>query len=152
MTIETRITADLADAMRARDPIRLSALRLLKTAFVNRSIELGGPVDEAESVRLVRNMAKQRHDSIDQFTRGGRQDLVDKERAELRVLEAYLPPDLDPAIVEAAVEKAMASTGATSVKDLGPVMKAALGFLEGRLVDRGKLVELIRARLSESRP
>ncbi len=138
----------IADAMRQHDALRLSAVRMLKAALMNREVERGHPLDDAESRQVVASLVKQRKDSIEQFTAAGRQELADKEAAEIRVLEAYLPPSADPAVIERAVADAIAETGAASPKDMGRVMKAALARLSGQTVD-GKVVnELVRRKLS----
>jgi uncharacterized protein YqeY len=142
------VTAAIADAMRKHDPARLSALRMLKAALMNREVERGHALDDAESLQVVASLVKQRKDSIDQFTRGGRQDLADKEAAEIRVLETYLPPAADPAVIDRAISDAVSETGATSIKDMGRVMKAALAKLAGQSVDGKAVNELVRARLS----
>jgi len=134
--------------MRKRDVLRLSTLRMLKAALMNREIERGHALDESESLQVVTSLVKQRKDSIEQFTKGGRQDLVDKETSEIRVLEAYLPAAADPAAVEQAVVDAIRETGAASPKDMGRVMKAAMAKLAGQTVD-GKVVnELVRRHLA----
>ncbi len=138
----------IADAMRQHDPITLSALRMLKAAVVNREVERGRALDNGETLQVVASLVKQRKDSIEQFTKGGRQDLVDKEAAEIRVLEAYLPPAADPQAIERAVAEAIAETGATSPKDMGRVMKAAMARLAGQNVDGKAVNELVRRRLS----
>jgi uncharacterized protein len=138
----------IADAMRQHDPIRLTALRMLKTALTNREVERGRTLTDAESLQVVASLVKQRKDSISQFTSAGRQDLADKEAAEIRVLETYLPPAVDPAAVEQAVADAVRETGATSPKDMGRVMKAVMEKLAGQNVD-GKIVnELVRRNLA----
>jgi hypothetical protein len=142
------ITASIADAMRQHDPVRLSALRMLKAALVNREVERGRALDAPESLQVVTALVKQRKDSIDQFGKGGRQDLVDKETAELRVLETYLPAAVDPAVVERAVAEAIRETGASSAKDMGRVMKAAMAKLAGQSVDGKAVNDLVRARLA----
>jgi uncharacterized protein YqeY len=142
------ITASIADAMRQHDPVRLSALRMLKAALVNREVERGRALDVPESQQVVTALVKQRKDSIDQFGKGGRQDLVDKETAELRVLETYLPAAADPAVVERAVAEAIEETGASSAKDMGRVMKAAMAKLAGQSVDGKAVNDLVRARLA----
>jgi len=134
--------------MRQHDPVRLTALRMLKAALTNREVERGRALDAAESQQVVVSLVKQRRDSIDQFTKGGRQDLADKEAAEIRVLEAYLPAAADPAAVERAVIDAIAETGATSPKDMGKVMKAAMARLAGQAVDGKTVNELVRAKLA----
>jgi uncharacterized protein YqeY len=141
------ISAAIADAMRARDPIRLSALRMLKAALMNREVERGGAIDDSEAHQVVASLVKQRRDSIDQFTRGGRQDLADKESAEIRVLELYLPPAADPALVEQAIIDAIAETGATSAKDIGRVMKSAMARLAGQTIDGKSVNEMVRRKL-----
>jgi uncharacterized protein YqeY len=136
--------------MRTHNPARLSALRMLKAAFMNRSVEKGHDLDDSEARQVVGSLVKQRKDSIEQFVKGGRQDLADKEAAEIRVLESYLPPAADPAVVERAVAEAISETGAASAKDMGRVMKAVMAKLAGQNVD-GKMVnELVRSRLSGS--
>jgi hypothetical protein len=141
------VQSAIADAMRRKLPARLSALRMLKAALVNREVEKGRALDEAESRQVVSSLVKQRKDSIEQFAKGGRQDLVDKETAEIVVLESYLPAAADPAIVERAVTEAIAETGATSPKDLGRVMKAAMAKLAGQTVDGKAVSETVRRRL-----
>jgi uncharacterized protein YqeY len=142
------LNAAIADAMRQRDSVRLSALRMLKAALMNREVERGRALDDAEALQVVSSQVKQRKDSIEQFSKGGRQDLADKEAAEILVLVEYLPPAADPAVVERAVAEAIQETGASSPKDMGRVMKAAMARLAGQSVD-GKLVnELVRQRLT----
>ena len=141
------VSAAIADAMRKHDPARLSALRMLKAALVNRALERGHDLDEAESRQVVSSLVKQRRDSIEQFTAGGRQDLAAKEAAEITVLESYLPPAADPAVVDRAVADAIAETGAASAKDVGRVMKAAMMRLAGQNVDGKTVNELVRKKL-----
>src|SRR5882762_8859473 len=124
MSLFNDVTAAIADAMRKQDAARLGPLRMLKAAFMNKSVEKGRDLDEAEERQVVTSLVKQRRDSIEQFAKGGRQDLVDKETAEIAVFEAYLPAAADPAIIERAVTEAIADTGAASPKDMGRVMKA----------------------------
>jgi len=135
--------------MRKKEVVRLGALRMLKAALTNREVERGRALDDAESRQVVSSLVKQRKDSIEQFIGGGRQDLADKEAAEIRVLEAYLPPSADEGAIERAVVEAIAETGATSAKDMGRVMKAAMARLAGQTVD-GKMVnELVRQKLAK---
>lgn len=142
------VNAAIADAMRKHAPARLSALRMLKAALMNREVERGRALEDPEARQVVAALVKQRKDSIEQFTKGGRQDLVDKESAEVQVLESYLPPAADPAVVDQAVTDAIAETGASSMKDIGRVMKAAMAKLAGQSVD-GKVVnELVRKKLA----
>lgn len=148
MTLVNDVTSAIADAMRSHDQIRLGALRMLKAALMNREVERGRALDAAESQQVVAALVKQRKDSIEQFTKGGRTDLADKESAEIRVLETYLPPAADPAAVDRAVTEALQETGATSPKDMGRVMKAAMAKLAGQSVDGKAVNELVRQKLS----
>ena len=138
--------------MRKQAAARLSALRMLKAALVNREVEKGRALDESEARQVVTGLVKQRRDSIDQFTRGGRQDLADKEAAEIAVLESYLPAAADPAAIERAVADALAETGASSPKDLGRVMKAVMSKLSGQNVDGKSVNEIVRSKLGGSLP
>lgn len=148
MALVDTLSASIADAMRQKDAIRLSTLRMLKAALTNREIERGHALDDSESLQVVASLVKQRKDSIDQFTKGGRQELADKEQAEILVLEAYLPAAADPAAVEQAVADAVQETGATSPKDMGRVMKAAMARLAGQTVDGKTVNELVRRKLT----
>ena len=141
------VQAAIADAMRQKAAARLSALRMLKAALMNREVEKGRALDDAESRQVVTSLVKQRKDAIEQFTRGGRQDLADKEAAEIRVLEAYLPPSADPEVLERAVTESIAETRAASAKDMGRVMKAAMARLAGQTVDGKAVNETVRRRL-----
>jgi uncharacterized protein len=141
------VTAAIADAMRKKEPVRLSALRMLKAAFVNKSVEKGHELSDGEAQQVVSALVKQRKDSIEQFTKGGRQDLADKEAAEITILESYLPPAADPEAIAKAVADAVAETGATSPKDMGRVMKAAMAKLAGQNVDGKTVNELVRRTL-----
>ena len=148
MSLETQLTTDIGAAMKARDQTRLTALRMLKTALMNKSIEKGRPLEPAEEQQVVASLVKQRRDSIEQFTAGGRSDLADKEAAEIAILETYLPPAVSPDELEKAVTDAIASTGAAGTKDMGRVMKAVMAALSGKTVDGKKVNELVRAKLS----
>jgi uncharacterized protein YqeY len=147
MSLEQSLTADIVTAMRAKDQTRLTALRMLKTALTNKSIEKGRALEAAEELQVVSMLVKQRRDSIEQFTAGGRKDLADKEQAEIVILDAYLPAAASAEEVSRAVEAAVTETGASSAKDMGKVMKAAMAALAGKTVDGKKLNEAVRARL-----
>jgi uncharacterized protein YqeY len=147
MSVIDDVQAAMADAMRQQARERLSALRMLKAALVNREVERGRALDDNESRQVVTALVKQRRDSIEQFTRGGRQDLADKEAAEIAVLESYLPAAADPAAVERAVIETIAETGASSPKDMGRVMKAVMAKLSGQNVDGKTVNELVRKKL-----
>ena len=148
MAFLDEVSTAIADAMRQHNPVRLSALRMLKAALMNREVERGRTLDDSESQQVVASLVKQRRDSIDQFTKGGRQDLADKEAAEILVLEGYLPPAIDPAAIERAIADAIAETGATSPKDMGRVMKATMARLAGQSVDGKTVNERVRQKLA----
>jgi uncharacterized protein YqeY len=148
LALVDELTASIADAMRKHDPVRLSTLRMLKAALMNREAERKRALDDAESLQIVGQLVKQRRDSIEQFTSGGRPELAAKELAEIGVLETYLPAAADPAAVEQAVVDAIQETGATSPKDMGRVMKAAMARLAGQTVDGKTVNELVRRKLT----
>ena len=148
MSLEKTLGADIVTAMKAKDPITLTALRMLKTALTNKSIEKGRALDNTEELQVVSMLVKQRRDSIEQFTKGGRQDLADKEQAEIVVLNTYLPAAASDDDIAGAVATAIAETGASSAKDMGKVMKAAMAALAGKTVDGKKVSEAVKARLS----
>jgi uncharacterized protein YqeY len=148
MSIVDEVNAAIAAAMRKKDAARLSALRMLKAAFMNREVQKGRALQEDEAQQVVSSLVKQRKDSIDQFTKGGRLDLANKEAAEIVVLEAYLPPAADPGAVERAVAEAVAETGAASPKDMGRVMKAVMTKLAGQNVDGKTVNEMVRQKLT----
>jgi uncharacterized protein YqeY len=147
MTLNEKIGADIAGAMKARDQPRLSALRMLKAAIMNKGVEKGRDLEDAEVLQVVSTLVKQRRDSIEQFAKAGRTDLVDKETAEIGVLESYLPPAASAAEIEAAVAAAVAETGASSPKDLGKVMKAVMPKLAGKNADGKTVNEAVRRAL-----
>jgi hypothetical protein len=143
-----QVTRDIADAMRQKDQARLAPLRMLKAALMNKEVEKGRALDEAESLQVVGSLVKQRRDSIEQFRAGRRQDLVDREQAEIALLERYLPPAADDAAMASAIDAAVAETGASSMKDMGRVMKAATARLAGLTVDGRVLSEAVKRRLA----
>jgi uncharacterized protein YqeY len=147
MTLLERVTSEIAGAMRAKDQVRLAPLRMLKAALMNREVEKGRPLDEPESLQVVSSLIKQRRDSIEQFQRGGRQDLADRESAEIELLQSYLPPPLDQAAIERTVDAAIAESGATSAKDMGRVMKIVMSKLAGAAVDGRTVNEIVRSKL-----
>ena len=147
MSLNDTIGADLTSAMKARDAPRLSALRMLKAAVVNKGVEKGRDLDDAEVLQVVASLVKQRRDSIEQFSKAGRTDLVDKETGEVAILERYLPPAVSQEEVDAAVAAAIAETGATSVKDMGKVMKAVMPKLAGKNADGKAVNEAVRRTL-----
>ena len=144
-----QITKDIADAMRRKDQAALAPLRMLKAALMNKEVEKGRPPDDAESTQVVMALVKQRRDSIEQFRAGGRQDLVDREQAEVVFLERYLPPAADDAAINQAIEAAVTETGASGPKDMGKVMKAVMAKLMGLTVDGRTVSELVKTRLTK---
>jgi uncharacterized protein YqeY len=148
MSLEQTLTTDIATAMKAKDAIRLSTLRMLKAALMNKGVEKNRALEPVEELQVVASLVKQRRDSVEQFTAGGRKDLADRELAEIVVLETYLPPPVSAAELDAAVAEAIAETGASGPKDMGKVMKAAMARLAGKTVDGKRLNELVRARLA----
>jgi uncharacterized protein len=147
MALVEDVNKAITDAMKAKDAARLVALRMLKAALMNREVERGRALDDGEARQVVSALVKQRRDSIEQFTKGGRKDLADKETAEIAVLEGYLPPAVDAGELENAVDAAIASTGATSAKDMGRVMKAVMADLAGKTLDGKAVNELVRRKL-----
>jgi uncharacterized protein YqeY len=147
MTLNEKVSADIAAAMKARETTRLSALRMLKAAVMNRSVEKGRDLEDAEVLQVVVSLVKQRRDSIEQFSKAGRTDLVDKETSEIAVLQAYLPPSATPEEIAAAVAEAIAETGAASPKDMGKVMKAVMPKLAGKNADGKAVNEAVRRTL-----
>ncbi|HYJ95895.1 MAG TPA: GatB/YqeY domain-containing protein [Vicinamibacterales bacterium] len=147
MSMNDQVGADITAAMKARDASRLSALRMLKAAVMNKSVEKGRDLDDAEVLQVVASLVKQRRDSIEQFEKAGRADLVAKESSELAVLQSYLPPSATPEEINAAVAEAIAETGATSAKDLGKVMKAVMPKLAGKNADGKAVNEAVRRTL-----
>ena len=149
MTTLERITADLTASMKAQDASRTAVLRMAKAALKNKEIDKKAPLDEAESIKVIQGLVKQREDSVDQFTKGNRPELAAKEQAEIVVLRSYVPAEASEADIAAAVETAVGETGAASPKDMGKVMKAAMAVLAagGKPADGKKVSEAARKRL-----
>ena len=148
MAFIDRISGDLTSAMRSRDQLKLGALRMAKAALMNREVERGRALDEAESLQVIASLIKQRRDSFEQFDKAGRKDLADKEQAEISVLETYLPPPMDAAQLEHHIDEAIRETGASSPKDMGKVMKAAMARIGGAQVDGKAVSELVKRKLA----
>ena len=147
MSLIEKISADMTVAMKARDQARLAPLRMAKAALMNREVEKGRALDETEAQQVVASLIKQRRDSVEQFLKGGREELAARETAEIATLEAYLPPPIDPAEIERAVDEAIREAGATSAKDFGRVMKGVIGKLSGRGADGRVINEAVRRKL-----
>jgi hypothetical protein len=143
-----RIQSDLTAAMKEKDELRLSVLRMVKTALKNKEIEKMHPLDDLESLQVLQTLVKQRHESVDQFRQGGRNDLADKEAKEIKIIEEYLPPAPSDEEMQHAIEAAIREEGADSLKQMGAVIKAARAKLEGKAVDGKALSDRVRARLS----
>lgn len=148
MPLKQQIIADLTASMKAQDASRTSTLRMVKAALVNREIEKGAELDDVELSKLLRSLVKQRRDSIEQYEKGGRQDLAAKEQSEIAIIETYLPQAAGREIIEEAVVAAIAETGSTTMKDMGKVMKAAQERLAGQNADGRIISEIVKARLS----
>ena len=147
MSLMKRIGEDMTAAMRSKDQARLAPLRMAKAALMNREVEKGRALDEAEAQQVIVTLIKQRRDSAEQFQKGGREELAAREIAEIATLETYLPPPVDPAEIERAVVEAIAESGASSAKDLGRVMKAVMPKLAGKGADGRVINEIVRRKL-----
>lgn len=147
MKIVEQVEKDLMAAMKAREELRLSVLRMMKAALKNKQIELSKPLEDEEAFAVLRTLVKQRRDSVEQFRKGGREDLASKEEAEIKIIQGYLPAAAGDEEIEAAVAAAIAETGATSAKDLGKVMKTAMARLAGKNADGKRVNEIARRKL-----
>jgi hypothetical protein len=148
MSIVERINSDITEAMKAKQSERLSALRLMKTALKLRETDLPDGIDDAEAMKVLGTLLKQRRDSADQYRAAGREDLAQKEENEGRIIQAYLPAVASREDMSGAIEAAIAETGATSIKDMGAVMKSTRARLEGKTIDGKALSEMVKAKLS----
>ena len=150
MDLSKQIVADLTASMKAQDASRTSTLRMVKAAMMNRQIEKGSELDDDDMQKLLRSLVKQRRDSIEQYEKAGRQELVDKEKAEIEVIETYLPQAASQEEIEQAVAAAISETGASSMKDMGKVMKAAQTALAGKNADGRMISEIVKAKLTSA--
>jgi uncharacterized protein len=149
MSFAEKVQKDLVDAMRSKDELRLSVLRGIKAAIKHKEVEKIRVLDEAESIQILQTLVKQRKESIEQFTKGNRPELAEKETKELAIIESYLPAGASEAEMDAAITKAISESGANSVKQMGAVVKAAKANLEGKTVDGKVLSDRVRDRLSK---
>ncbi|MCA1593434.1 MAG: GatB/YqeY domain-containing protein [Acidobacteria bacterium] len=147
MSLRERIVKDMTAAMKAKDATRLSTLRMVKAAAMNREIEKGGELNDEEMTKILQSLVKQRRDSVEQYEKAGREELAAKEREEITVIEEYLPQAATREEIEQAVSAAIAETGATSMKEMGAVMKATQGRLAGRNADGRTISEIVKAKL-----
>jgi uncharacterized protein YqeY len=148
MPLLDKIQSDLTAAMRAKDEARLGAIRLIKTALKKHEIDAMKPLDEPTEIQVLNTLIKQRREAADMFRKGGREELAEKEEAELKLIEAYMPAAPTDAEIDAAISAALTETGVTSAKQMGVVMKAAQAKLAGKRVDGKALSEKVRAKLS----
>ena len=148
MTLQEKIQSHLTDAMRSKDQLRLSVLRMMKSAVKNKEIEKMKALEESELLAVLITLVKQRKDSVEQFRRGGRQELADKEEAEIKIIEEYLPAAASAEDIRRAVDEAVQETGAGSIKDMGKVMKATLARLAGKSADGARVSQFVKERLS----
>ncbi len=147
MKLRDKINGDLTAAMKAKDPLRLSVLRMMKAAIKNKEIEARSELEDAAVIQTLATLIKQRRDSIEQFTQGGRSDLAQKEAAEITVIQEYLPASVPDEEIAAVVDEVVRALGAVSVKDIGAVMKGCMARFAGKLVDGKKVNALVRERL-----
>jgi len=147
MALVEQIDKDLVVAMKAQEVLKLSVLRMMKAALKNKQIELGKPLEDQDAMAVLRTLVKQHHDSVEQFRKGGRDELADKEEAEIKIIEAYLPAAAGEEDIDAAIAAAIAETGASGPKDLGKLMKAAMAKLAGKNADGKRVNEKVRAKL-----
>ena len=147
MTILEQVEKDLVAAMKAREELRLSVLRMMKAALKNKQIELSKPLEDDQAFAVLRTLVKQRHDSAEQFRKGGREELAAKEESEIKIVQGYLPAAASEEEIEAAVVAAITEAGATGAKDLGKVMKAAMARLVAKNADGKRVNAVARAKL-----
>ena len=148
MNLKEKIIADMTAAMKAKDADKTGTLRMVKAALMNRQIDKGGELTDEEVVKILQSLVKQRRDSIDSYNKAGRTELAAKESSEIAVIEAYLPQAASADEIAAAVNAAVAETGASSIKDMGSVMKAAMAHLAGKSADGKTVSEAVRSKLS----
>jgi uncharacterized protein len=148
MMLKDQITTHLTDAMKAKDALRTSTLRMVKAAVKNREIEKGEDLTDDELMKVLRSLVKQRRDSVEQYEKAGRQELADKETSEIEIIESYLPQGASVTEIEHAIQAAIEETGAKSMREMGAVMKAAQARLAGRNADGKTLSDLVKAKLS----
>ena len=148
MTLQDKIQSELAEAMRRKDSLRLSVLRMMKTAVKNKEVEKMKPLEETEVVAVLNTLVKQRKDSVEQFRQGGREELAQKEEAEIQIIQQYLPAAASEDDIRRAIDEAFQETGASSIKDMGKVMKATLARLAGKTADGARVSQMVKEKLS----
>ena len=150
MTLQEKIQSHLAEAMRSKNQLRLSVLRMMKTAVKNKEVEKMKALDETEVIAVLNTLVKQRKDSVEQFRQGSREELAQKEEAEIKIIEEYLPAAASDDEIRRAVEEAIQETGAASMKDMGKVMKATMSRLVGKTADGSRVSQLVKEKLTVS--
>ena len=148
MSLQDKIQADIADAMRSKEALKLGVLRMMKAAVKNKEVEKMKPLEEPEVLAVFNSLVKQRKDSVEQFRKGGREELAQKEEAEILIIEQYLPASASEDDIRRAVEEAIQETGASSTKDMGRVMKATMARLAGKTADGSKVSQLVKEKLA----
>jgi uncharacterized protein YqeY len=148
MTVQEKIQMQMTEAMRNKDQLRLSVLRMMKSAIKNKEIDKMKPLDDGEALSVLNTLVKQRKDSVDQFRKGGREELAQKEEAEIQIIEEYLPAAASDDDIRKAIEAVMQETDASTIKDMGKVMKATLARLAGRNADGSRVSQMVKDKLS----
>jgi len=148
MSLQDRIQSDIADAMRSKDNLKLGVLRMMKTAVKNKEVEKMKALEEGEVFAVLNSLVKQRKDSVDQFRKGGREDLATKEESEIKVIELYLPAAASDEDIQRAIAEAVQETGASSMKDMGKVMKATQARLAGKTADGSRVSQMVKEKLA----
>lgn len=149
MGLQERIHSDMIAALKAKDELRLSTLRLIKAALKNREVSLMHPLDDAAVIEVLKSLIKQRRESVEQYRAGGRTDLAEKEEREIAIIEEYLPAAMSDAELERIVAETIAELGAKTLKDMGPVMKTVMAKLAGQLFDAKVVNQMVRTKLSQ---
>ena len=147
MSLQERIQTDIADAMRSKDNLKLGVLRMMKTAVKNKEVEKMKALEEGEVFLVLNSLVKQRKDSVDQFRKGGREDLATKEESEIKIIEQYLPAAASDEDIQGAIAEAIQETGASSIKDMGKVMKATQARLAGKTADGARVSQMVKEKL-----
>jgi uncharacterized protein len=148
MSVLEKIQLEMTEAMRSKDSLRLSVLRMMKSALKNKEVEKMKPLEESEALAVLNTLVKQRKDSVEQFRKGAREELAQKEEAEISIIEQYLPAAASEDDIRSAVDAAIEETGAASVKDMGKVMKATMARLSGKTADGARISQLVKEKLS----
>ncbi len=147
MSVQDRLAADLKVAMKAKDQLRMDVIRMTKAALLNKEIEIKGSLTDADEVKVMTTLVKQRREAVEQYQKAQREDLAGKELKEIVILESYLPKALSPEEITTVIETVVQETGAKTLKDMGHVMKAVMAKLEGQTVDGKQVSDLVRSKL-----